>query len=303
MLQGDFCFALFYFAKLEIKGNPWLKSAVPDSAMPHHLWCCVTDQRFDLLGLLPDLDLQSHCSNQCRFRTREWRVLLQHKAGERKGRLGEVYSLMAFFSAASEKREKTKLRKPGKTRRKGPQGTKNSQRTSVHPGSLSWSTAPRAALPSSSQMPWQVSPEALRQLDLSSVPQCVLGMGTGRRLQDYLTWDLSWTRDRSPSCISTIAKCWYRVPQNGVLRPGVEGRLLHLFPISVKKFPTSDPKPHPFCSTHYRMYETSEPNPVNSGCNIYCWSRHLVVLRCNKDYVKLVQEQSQTVINCSIGRP
>lgn len=144
MLQGDFCFVLFYFAKLEIKGNPWLKSAVPDSAMPHHLWCCVTDQSFDFLGLLPDLDLQSHCSNQCRFRTREWRALLQHKTGERKGRLGKVHSLMAFFSAASEKREKNqrKLRKPGKTRRKGPQGTKNSQRTSVQPGSLSWSTAP-----------------------------------------------------------------------------------------------------------------------------------------------------------------
>lgn len=80
----------------------------------------------------------------------------------------------------------------------------------------------------------------------------------GLRLQDLLTWDFSWTQDLSPSHIPNTAKP--SKPQNEVLQPGVKGRLLYLFPISVKKFPISEPKTHPFCSMYYRMYETSEPN-------------------------------------------
>lgn len=110
MLQENFCFILFCFAKLEIKGNPWLKSAVPDSVMAHHLWCHVADQRLDFLGLLLDLDFQSQCSAQCQLRTRGWHVLLQHKASERKGALRELHSLSPFSSAPPEK-ERNKQRK------------------------------------------------------------------------------------------------------------------------------------------------------------------------------------------------
>lgn len=78
--------------------------------MPHHLWCRVTDQRFDLLGLLPDLDLQSHCSNQCQLRTRGWRVLLQCKTNERKG---TPWSHCIFFSFLWKERKKKKQQQKG----------------------------------------------------------------------------------------------------------------------------------------------------------------------------------------------
>lgn len=109
MLQGDFCFVLFCFAKLEIKGNPWLKSAVPDSVMPHHLWCCVTDQSFDFLRLLLDLDLQSHCSSQCQLRTRGWCVLLQHKnEREEREQLGSSMVSLNFLHLPQKREKKQK---------------------------------------------------------------------------------------------------------------------------------------------------------------------------------------------------
>lgn len=107
MLQENFCFILFCFAKLEIKGNPWLKSAVPDSVMAHHLWCHMADQRLDFLGLLLDLDFQSQCSAQCQLRTRGWQVLLQHKASETKDSTqGTPQSQSIFFSSPWKERNK-----------------------------------------------------------------------------------------------------------------------------------------------------------------------------------------------------
>lgn len=75
------------------------------------------------------------------------------------------------------------------------------------------------------------------------------------------------------------------------------------FPFLLRNVPFLSQKTTPFCSMHYRMYEISEPNPVNSGCNLYCRRRHLATHRCNKYYAKLLQNKSQTIINCSNGRP
>lgn len=137
-----------------------------------------------------------------------------------------------------------------------------------------------------------------RQLDLSSIPQSVLGPGTGLRLQNSSEPKII-PLHTSQTLHNIDALC----PQTGICRL-VSKRVCRIcFSFLLRKVPFVSQKNTPFCSMHYRMYETSEPNPVNSGCNLYCWSRSFATPRCNKYYVKLLQNKSQTIINGSIGRP